>query len=184
MSEPLIAIPPGGWTTDDLDELPVSNHRYELTDGALSVSPSPSNLHQALGARLFAALEDITPEPFALAMAVDIRFGRQLTRVPDLMVIRSDEPARHWFSPAEVVVAIEIESPGNHVEDRTTKPALYAQFGIPHYWRIEPVPPRVTTYRPGPAGAYVATGSGQRLTVTEPFPVDLDLTVLLPRWAR
>ncbi|WP_131786828.1 Uma2 family endonuclease [Protofrankia symbiont of Coriaria ruscifolia] len=184
MSEPLIAIPPGGWTTDDLDELPVSNYRYELTDGALSVSPSPSNLHQALSARLFAALEDVTPEPFAVAMAVDIRFGRQLTRIPDLMLIRSDEPARHWFAPAEVIVAIEIESPGNHVEDRTTKPALYAQFGIPYYWRIEPAPSRVTIYQHGHGDAYVAAGSGERLTVTEPFPVDLNLAALLPRWAR
>jgi hypothetical protein len=65
MSEPLIAIPLGGWTTDDLDDLPVSNYRYELTDGALSVAPPPSNLHRALSVRLFAALEDVTPEPFA-----------------------------------------------------------------------------------------------------------------------
>ncbi|WP_322760512.1 Uma2 family endonuclease [Frankia sp. Cr2] len=184
MSEPLIAIPPDGWTTDYLDELPVSSHRYELTDGSLSVSPSASNLHQALSARLFAALDALATEPFALAMAVDIRFGRQLTRIPDLMVVRSDEPGRHWFAPAEVVIAIEIESPGNHVEDRTTRPALYAQFGIPYYWRIEPSPPRVTTYRRGRGDAYTVSGSGERLTVTEPFPVDLDLTALLPHWAR
>ncbi len=185
MSQPLIAVPPGGWTTDDLDELPVSNYRYELTDGALSVSPSPSNLHQMLATRLAAALEAVAPEPFAVAVAVEVRFGRQLTRIPDLMVVRSDEPGRHWFAPAEVVAAIEVESPGNHVEDRTTKPALYAQFGIPHYWRLEPAPLRVTTYRRGHGDAYVvAATSGEALTVSQPFPVDLDLAALLPRWAR
>lgn len=184
MSEPLIATPPGGWTTDDLDDLPVSNYRYELTDGALSVAPSPSNLHQSLSARLFTTLEGLVPPPYVVAMAVEIRFGRQLTRIPDLMVVRSEEPGRHWFAPSEVVVAMEIESPGNHVEDRTTKPALYAQFGIPHYWRIEPTPPRVTTYRRGLGDAYTTTSSGDRLSVTEPFAADLDLAALLPHWAR
>jgi Uma2 family endonuclease len=184
MSEPLIEIPPGGWTTDDLDELPVSNYRYELTDGALSVAPAPSNLHQTLAALLAAALEAILPDPFVMAGAVEIRFSRQLTRIPDLMVVRSEEPARHWFAPAEVTVAIEIESPGNHVEDRITRPALYAQFGIPYYWRIEPSPLRVTTYRRGQGDAYVPATTGDRIAVAEPFPVDLDLTALLPRWAR
>lgn len=182
--EPLVAIPPGGWTVEDLDALPVGNYRYELTDGALSVVPPPSSLHQALAARLGAALDAVAPEPYAVTGAVEIRFGRQLTRIPDLMIVRSDEPGRHWFAPAEVVVAVEIESPGNHVEDRTTKPALYAQFGIPHYWRVEPAPPCVTTYRRGPGDGYAVAGCGARLTVSEPFPVDLDLAALLPRWAR
>lgn len=176
--------PPGGWTVEDLDALPVGNYRYELTDGALSVAPPPSSLHQALAARLGAALDAVAPEPYAVTGAVEIRFGRQLTRIPDLMIVRSDEPGRHWFAPAEVVVAVEIESPGNHVEDRTTKPALYAQFGIPHYWRVEPAPPCVTTYRRGPGDGYAVAGCGARLTVSEPFPVDLDLAALLPRWAR
>lgn len=184
MSEPLITTPPGGWTTDDLDDLPVSNYRYELTDGALSVAPSPSNLHQSLSARLFTALEELAPPPYVVAMAVEIRFGHRLTRIPDLMVVHSDEPGRHWFTPSEVVVAVEIESPGNHVEDRTTKPALYAQFGIPHYWRIEPTLPQVTTYLRGLTDTYTATGSSDRLRVTEPFKADIHLAALLPRWAR
>lgn len=44
MSEALVqAMPLGGWTTDDLDALPVGNIHYELTDRALTVSPSPSS---------------------------------------------------------------------------------------------------------------------------------------------
>ena len=131
MSEALIKepfhLPPGGWTVDDLDLLPESHHRYELTDGALSVSPSPSSLHQVVAGRLFTRLEDLAPDPYIATQAVEIRFGRQLTRIPDVLVVRSDQPARHWFSPAEVIIAVEIESPGSHIEDRITKPALYAR---------------------------------------------------------
>lgn len=119
-----------------------------------------------------------------MAIAVEIPFARQLTRIPDLMLIRSDAPERHWFAPAEVVVAIEIESPGNHIEDRTTKPAIYARFGIPHYWRIEPHPLTVTTYRLGEGDTYHETGRGDRIRLNEPVELDVPLVDLLPRWAR
>lgn len=184
MAEPLLTVPAGGWTTDDLDALPVSNQRYELTDGAITVSPSPSSLHQAFAARLVVALGDLAPEPLAVTGAVEIRFARQLTRIPDVLVIHSDDPTRHWFAPAEVVATIEIESPGSHVEDRTTKPALYAQYGIAYYWRIELEPLQATVYGRGEGNSYRPSGCGERLQASEPFRVDIELAQLLPRWAR
>jgi len=63
-----------------------------------------------------------------------------------------------------------------------TKPAIYAQFDIENYWRIEPDPLRVTTYHLGTA--YEEISAGDRLLVSEPFDVDIELTELLPRWAR
>ncbi|MBA2324223.1 MAG: Uma2 family endonuclease [Pseudonocardiales bacterium] len=180
----VMAPPPDGWTVDDLDAMPVSNHRYELTDGALTVSPSPSSLHQVFAAHLFTALEARAPEPFVVTQAVEIRFARQLTRIPDLLVIRSDQPGRHWFAPSEVLVAIEIESPGSHIEDRATKPALYARYGIPHYWRFELDAVKVSVYGIGNGDRYQLSAEGSRLTVGEPFTVDLELRDLLPRWAR
>lgn len=184
MSDALITAPPGGWTTADLDQLPETNQRYELTDGALTVSPSPSNLHQWLAHNLGSALAARIPEGYTVALAVEIRFGPQLTRIPDVLIVRSDEPARHWFSPAELVAVAEVESRGSHVEDRNTKPALYAQYGIPHYWRVEQDPLRVTTYRLGLSDAYTVGNTSDRLTVSDPFPLDLALAELVPRWAQ
>lgn len=178
-----LVVPPGGWTVDDLDALPESHYRYELTDGALTVSPSPSSLHQAVAMRLGVHLESVAPEPLAVTQAVEIRFGRQLTRVPDVLVIRSDQPERHWFAPSEVLVAVEIESPGSHLEDRATKPALYAHYGIPHYWRVELRPLLINVHVIGDGGVYQLTGATPRLSASEPFAVDIALTDLLPRWA-
>ncbi len=183
MTEPLLMTPAGGWTVDDLDALPESHYRHELTDGALSVSPSPSSLRQALAARLLVRLEAAAPEPLAVTQAVEIRFGRQLTRIPDVLVVRCDRPGRHWFAPSEVLVAIEIESPGSHLEDRATKPALYAHYGIPHYWRIELKPPLISIYRIGDGGTYQMTGTSPRLSVSEPFAIDVAVADLLPGWA-
>lgn len=105
------------------------------------------------------------------SIPVEVRFARQLTRIPDAVVAGSDEPGRHWFAPTEIVLAIEIESPGSHVEDRTIKPALYAQHGIAFYWRIELDPLQATVYRLGEDGRQVVgPGRGTRLQVAEPFP--------------
>jgi hypothetical protein len=82
-----------------------------------------------------------------------------------------------------VIVAVEIESPGSHLEDRATKPALYARSGIPHYWRIKLDPPLVSTYEIGQGDRYRVTGAGEYLTVTEPLALDVQLADLLPRWA-
>jgi Uma2 family endonuclease len=181
----LVESPPsGGWTVEHLDALPESHYRYELTDGALTVSPSLSGLHQAVTGRLCALLDGLAPEPFAATWAMEIRFGRQLTRIPDVLVVRTGKPCQHWFAPAEVVLAVEIESPGSHVEDRATRPALYAQYGIPYFWRVELDPVRINGYRLGPEDRYQIACEGERLTVTEPFELDIAVRDLLPRWAR
>jgi Uma2 family endonuclease len=180
-----LVVPPGGWTVDHLDRWPESHIRLELTDGALTVSPSPSSLHQAVAILLGARLMTLAPDELAVTQAVEIRFTRRLTRIPDLLVVESDQPARHWFAPAEVLLAVEIESPGSHAEDRLTKPAIYARYGIPHYWRVELDPIRVRLYRLGDGDTYVETATGdERLVTDAPFPVDVALTDLLPRWAR
>lgn len=179
----LLVPPPDGWTVDDLDAMPVSNYRCELTDGALSVSPSPSNLHQSVAAYLFVELARLAPEPYRIAQAVEVRFARQLTRIPDVLVVRSDQPGRHWFPPGEVLLAVEIESPGSHIEDRTVKPGLYSRFGIPHFWRIELDTQKMNVYDLGTGADYRLRSATDRVTVEEPFPVDLALADLLPRWA-
>lgn len=177
--------PAGGWTVEDLDRWPESQVRYELTDGALTVSPSPSNLHQNISGLLFAHLTSRCPADLAVAQAVEIRFGPRLTRIPDLAVVRSDKPGGHWFAPSEVRLAVEIESPGSHVEDRVVKPALYASHGIPAFWRIELGPIRARRYGPDGAGGYRELDCPvDRLVADEPFAVDVALRDLLPGWAR
>lgn len=188
MTESLITSPADGWTVDDMDALPEGNQRHELTDGALIVSPSPSGLHQTFAMRLGVHLESVAPEPLVVTQAVEVRFGRRLTRIPDVPVVRTPVahfamPPRHWFSPAEVLLAVEIESPGSHVEGRVTKPALYARHGVPHFWRVELDGPLVTTYGIGSGDAHRVTGAGDHITATEPFEVDVALAELLPRWA-
>ena len=186
VSEPYqLARPADGWTIEDLDSWPESHVRYALTDGALTVSPSLSSLHQAVSGRLYAHLDELCPADLAVTQAVEIRFGHKLTRIPDLLVVRSQEPERHFFTPFEVVLAVEIESPGSHVEDRVVKPAIYAAHGIPSFWRIELGPIRARRYGSDGAEGYRELDCPvDRLVADAPFAVDLPLAGLLPSWAR
>lgn len=65
------------------------------------------------------------------------------------------------------------------------KPRNYAQAGIPHYWRVEENDglPVVYVYELDPATqAHALTGIfHNRLKLTVPFPVDIDLMAVQRR---
>lgn len=51
--------------------------------------------------------------------------------------------------------------------------ARYAEAGIPHYWVVDP--DRISVYTLV-AGGYLEVTAGRRVSVTEPFPVEVSLT--------
>ena len=137
--------PAGGWTTDDLDELPVDGRRRELVDGALIVPPSPTNTHQSLAMRLGAELDRLCPNALSVTQAVEVRINRRRSLIPDVLVTTAEAAARapSRFQPHEVILAVEIVSECSQTMDRFAKPALYAEAEIPCYWRegwLERVP--------------------------------------------
>jgi Uma2 family endonuclease len=59
---------------------------------------------------------------------------------PDVLVIRADAdpgPLRTAYQPADVLLVVEVVSPDSQERDRKRKPQLYAEAGIPHFWRVE-----------------------------------------------
>lgn len=181
--------PPGGWTTDDLDELPEDGHRRELIDGVLIMPPTPSSTHQTIAMRLGVALEATCPAHLNITQAVEVRVNRRRSLVPDVLVTTFDAavsgPAK--FAPSDVVLVVEIVSPGSQTLDRFTKPALYAEAGIPFYWRIETQKGvEVHTHRlDAGVPAYVETGLfTTQIEVDEPWPITLPISPLLPRHLR
>lgn len=66
------------------------------------------------------------------------------------------------------------------MRDRHRKPQLYAEAGIPHFWRVEFVDdrPTVYVYELDPATkSYVPMGiHHDRLKVSVPYEIDIDLT--------
>jgi len=66
--------------------------------------------------------------------------------------------------------------------DRIIKPAVYAEQGIPFYWRIE-AEPRLLCHRLNPAtGSYVRSREltpGEKAELTEPWPLTVDMAELI-----
>jgi Uma2 family endonuclease len=179
--------PPGGWTTDDLDNLPDDGRRRELLDGVLIMSPSPRAAHQTITWRLAAALDEVCPEGYDVTQGVEVRINRRRSFIPDVRVTTATAAARRTakYEPHEVVLAVEIVSDSSESMDRVLKPALYAKAGIPFYWRIEVEDGAlvVYTYKIDPVDE-VYTQSGrwtEFVDIGEPFPINLPIAQLTPR---
>lgn len=172
----------GPWTEQDYFALPADRRRIELLDGSLLVSPSAGYRHQWLSSQLWFALSAAAPAGFEVLEAINVRVGPGRILIPDLAVVTTPGADRTVADPADVVLVVEITSPGNAVVDRVLKPQLYAQAGIPSYLLIElgAEAPTAVVFRLR-RGRYVPArrvGPGERLRLDEPFGVDVDLAAL------
>lgn len=200
MSAEAIPTDPGPWqpdparqvradyTLEDLRHLPTDAPRVELLDGVIRVTPSPTLGHQNIASLLWRWLHDHAPANLRAAQAVGVALGHNTSRQPDVLLhhagVRQDQA---FLRPEDVLLAVEIVSPGTRRTDRFAKPGEYAAAGIPTYWRVEPDPLRVYAYRlaarPGPTGEpqyeLVTTGESV-IEVDEPFPIKLPLAAITP----
>ncbi|MFD8079130.1 Uma2 family endonuclease [Streptomyces sp. NPDC059718] len=172
----------GPWTVADVLALPEDRRvRYELLGESLVMSPAPGLRHQRVSFRLHTALEAAARAAGAkveVLEAINVVLPSGLV-VPDIVVADAAATATDGVSiDAEaVLLVVELVSPGNKTMDRRLKPLLYAEAGIPSYWRVEldPAPQLVITEFEG--GRYVerATALPGAVTRTEsPFPFEID----------
>ena len=163
-------------TYRDYAALPDDGKRYEIHDGELHVMTGPTPLHQTVLLNLATALDG------------HVR-ARNLGRiwVAPLDVILSDRPNETTILQPDIVfldrehlsltsdraiegpptLAVEILSPSTAVTDRTRKRALYARYGVPHFWLVDPEAREIVAHVLR-AGQYTAVA---RVSGTE--PVDL-----------
>lgn len=183
--------PPGGWTADDLDTLPHLPPHTELIDGSLIFVSPQTRFHMRAVTFFERQLESLVPPELDVLREFTIDIDRHNRPEPDVIVCREDV-LTGWEQtrlPAEaVLLAIEVVSPESVDRDRETKPLKYARAGIPHYWRVEIKDGRAVVYvfeREPVSGSYVATGIfHDRLKVSVPLSIDLDLTAITAERAR
>ncbi|AWS41820.1 Uma2 family endonuclease [Streptosporangium sp. 'caverna'] len=127
------------FTVDDLLTFPDDGNRYELFNGSLLVSPSPTPMHQYASLRLVRILEDAAPPEFQPLQEVNLRVGPRDFLIPDLVVVPTEALDRTelMFALNDILLAVEMVSPSTQTRDRHIKRSVYAAAGIPAYWRIE-----------------------------------------------
>ena len=142
------------WTVDMLDALPDDGQRYEIIDGALLVTPAPSDAHQyvvgELYARLLGYLRGSGIAHPVISPADVRRDDRRRNRLqPDIFVVRvmnGKRPA-YPFDLGDLLLAVEVESPGSATYDYQTKRVVYMDAGIPEYWIVDPEARTIARWR-------------------------------------
>jgi Uma2 family endonuclease len=132
------------WTYSEFARLPTSGStRYEIIDGELVVTPSPTPQHQRIVGRLFRFLCDFA-ESYELGEVfispLDVLFAEGDYLEPDILFVRSgrDEVLtdRGIEGPPDLV--IEVLSPSTEARDRGIKLERYRLYGVPEYWVVDP----------------------------------------------
>jgi len=134
-------------TYRDYEALPNDGRRYEIHDGELSVTPSPSFDHQFISSRLYlhvAKWVEAHPGGVLLYAPLDVILSDRPDETsivqPDILYMAPDRMAQTSRRGIEggPTLAVEILSPSTRTIDRVTKRGLYARYRVPHLWLVDP----------------------------------------------
>ncbi len=147
-------------TAQEYDALP-PNNRVELVDGVVQVMTPATRRHQIVVQKLRVALEGVCPDQLRIVWEQEIRLADLLRRTPDVMAVNAaaDDLDVYSYLPKDVLLVVEVASPGTQTTDRLHKPAEYRTVKVEHYWYVEIAPQVVVhTYRLGETGVYLESG--------------------------
>lgn len=177
------------FTVAEYAELGETEHGYsELQEGRVLMSPSPAKRHMIASGELFVQLRQQVPPELMVIQDLDVDLelvppgDPGFSRRPDLVVVgREAAVSDGMLRASEVVVVIEIVSPGSKRMDRVVKRGEYADAGIPHYWIVDLEPPvsLVACHWAGEFGYQDAGDVVGEFTTSVPFPVTLKLDGLV-----
>jgi len=134
---------PKRWTYEEYYRLD-DEKRYEIIDGELLMGLSPDSSHQDWAGglndivRAFVLRHKLGKTFFA---PLDLILDAQNTVQPDLIFISKAKATiikqqRGIFGVPDLLV--ELVSPSSVRRDRYQKRELYARFGVPEYWIVDP----------------------------------------------
>lgn len=180
-------------TIQEYAELGEIEHGYtELVEGRLLMSPSPAFRHGRAMVRLLTQLTRQAPADMEVVAGLDIDLELApadepgSSRRPDIMVVRQELGDRlvvegGLVAASEVLLAVEIVSPGSKRIDHVYKRNDYADAGIPNYWIIDlDEPISLTACRLTEEFGYMDDQTATGVFKAEvPFPVEINLDQLV-----
>lgn len=144
--------PQGQWTREDWEQ---QDHgagiRYEIIEGYLYMSTSPSLMHQYTLKRLYALL-GLPAESAGLGQAwfapIGVFMPGSQPVQPDFVFVRANRSDilldKHINGIPDLI--IEILSPGNRAYDEDTKFKAYQTAGVSEYAMIDPIARNMAVY--------------------------------------
>lgn len=169
-------------TYADYAALPADGKRYEILDGDLFVTPSPTPHHQIVLGNLVSILRDYVRRRSLgriLFAPLDVIFADTSIAQPDLVYL--DNMNMSLMSRRGIEggprLLVEVLSPSTARTDRVVKLALYARYGVDFYWIVDPEARVLEAYRREGGGYVLAMRASGREPCDPPPFEDLGLVV-------
>ena len=143
LSRPVLRSLDRNWDYASWERLPDDGNRYEVLDGVLYRTTSPSNFHQWIDIQLL----DLVGLPLrrqGIAYPFIARIGLLIPGAqpaqPDFLLVRRENTAIISEGRIRGVpdLIAEILSPSNPELDTETKLGIYARARVPEYWIVRP----------------------------------------------
>lgn len=142
-------------TADEFLEIPDDGYNYELIDGVVATSPSPSPIHQAVTTEIVVQIGSyLRDHPLGRVFTeLDAHVGQgptggDLVYKPELLFVRAErlpEMREKIIGGPDLVV--EVVSRGSRRMDSETKKNDYERFGVREYWLLDPQREAMTFWR-------------------------------------
>jgi len=160
----------GPFTYQDLLNTPEDGKRYEVLEGDLIVSPSPSWRHQRIVTRVFEMLlkAERAGHGKVVTAPMDVVMDEHDVTEPDLLFIVTQRTGitteTHVAGAPDLVV--EVLSESTRKRDVITKRRIYERYGVLFYWMVDPEEEtvRVCQLRDGKYSEPVILRAGQDLS--------------------
>ena len=169
-------------TYDQYCLLPEDRNRYELFDGELVMTPSPTAQHQRIVLRLASELDSYVKtnglgEVFVAPL--DTIFDQYTVMQPDILYVSRERVplvVKERIEGAPDLV-VEVLSPSTFYIDLRRKMAVYAQFGVQEYWIVDPETQTIELYGRVGEGLELARRSSSDETFESPLLPGFQLLV-------
>jgi Uma2 family endonuclease len=145
--EPLLTIA-------DLDSLPEDGNRYELIEGELFVSRSPSLIHQrTLGNVHFLFKDFLRDNPIGEILTTPgVIFSDFSGVIPDLVYVSHERgkviaTGDRINGAPELIIEVLSQGTENRRRDEHAKRQLYKKYGVKEYWILDPQQRTVQVFR-------------------------------------
>jgi Uma2 family endonuclease len=138
-------------TIEDLHAMPDDGRRYELIDGEIVVSASPSELHFWVSRRLIRLLlpfDEVHQLGWLYWAPLELWLPHGDVVQPDLFFFGRERPPSRPGSHLEGVPTLvaEVSSPSTRDVDRGRKFSAYQRAGVSEYWMADPDRREVRAY--------------------------------------
>lgn len=161
------------FTRADLESMPDDGRRYELIDGCLLVTPSPSPAHQRAVLELALLLRAAAPAYAETFVApLDVVPADDTAMQPDVLVARRAHLTAKELRGAPLL-AVEILSRSTRSFDLGAKRERYERAGTAAYWVFDPHTVRLRAWdlRDGEFVAVADVTGDEPYAAAVPFPV-------------